>query len=337
MTIHSIDTATQRVRQFSESFEKIRDEINKVIVGQSDVVEGVLTALMVGGHVLIEGVPGLGKTMLVSTLSKVVNLQFNRIQFTPDMMPADIVGSSVLTDDGSGKHTLTFQQGPIVSNLVLADEINRATPKTQSALLEVMQEKQLTAGRTTLKMPDPFCVMATQNPVDQEGTYPLPEAQLDRFLFKLIVGYPSESDYHTIIDRTTSNTTIDVQAVISATELLQLRQTVREIPVPSVAKTFAIRLVMASQPGSDYATDMVNQYVSLGASPRGIQSLMLAAKVKALLNNRFAVSCDDVESIVLPVLRHRITVNFKAQASAITTDAIIRDILSHVARPNSMS
>ena len=335
MTLHSIDAATQRVRQFSETFEIIRNEINKMIVGQQDVVDGVLTALMVGGHVLIEGVPGLGKTMLVSTLSQVVNLQFNRIQFTPDMMPADIVGSSVLMDDGSGKHTLTFQEGPIVSNLVLADEINRATPKTQSALLEVMQEKQLTAGHRTIKMPDPFCVMATQNPVDQEGTYPLPEAQLDRFLFKLIVGYPTESDYHTIIDRTTSNAKIEIQPKTSAETLRELRQTVRDIPVPSAAKTYAIRLVMASQPGSEYATGMVNEYVSLGASPRGIQSLMLAAKVKARLTNRFAVSCDDVESVVLQVLRHRIACNFKAQASGISADAIINDILARLPRPDT--
>ena len=335
MTLRSIDAATQRVRQFSETFEIIRNEINKMIVGQQDVVDGVLTALMVGGHVLIEGVPGLGKTMLVSTLSQVVNLQFNRIQFTPDMMPADIVGSSVLMDDGSGKHTLTFQEGPIVSNLVLADEINRATPKTQSALLEVMQEKQLTAGHRTIKMPDPFCVMATQNPVDQEGTYPLPEAQLDRFLFKLIVGYPTESDYHTIIDRTTSNAKIEIQPKTSAETLRELRQTVRDIPVPSAAKTYAIRLVMASQPGSEYATGMVNEYVSLGASPRGIQSLMLAAKVKALLTNRFAVSCDDVESVVLQVLRHRIACNFKAQASGISADAIINDILARLPRPDT--
>ena len=335
MTLHSIDAATQRVRQFSETFEIIRNEINKMIVGQQDVVDGVLTALMVGGHVLIEGVPGLGKTMLVSTLSQVVNLQFNRIQFTPDMMPADIVGSSVLMDDGSGKHTLTFQEGPIVSNLVLADEINRATPKTQSALLEVMQEKQLTAGHRTIKMPDPFCVMATQNPVDQEGTYPLPEAQLDRFLFKLIVGYPTESDYHTIIDRTTSNAKIEIQPKTSAETLRELRQTVRDIPVPSAAKTYAIRLVMASQPGSEYATGMVNEYVSLGASPRGIQSLMRAAKVKALLTNRFAVSCDDVESVVLQVLRHRIACNFKAQASGISADAIINDILARLPRPDT--
>lgn len=335
MTIQSSNSAAQRVQQFSQTFTCIRDEINKLIVGQQDVVEGVLTALMVGGHVLIEGVPGLGKTLLVSTLSKAVNLQFSRIQFTPDMMPADIVGSTVLNEDQTGKHSLSFQPGPIVSNLVLADEINRATPKTQSALLEVMQEKQLTAGHHTIKMPDPFCVMATQNPVDQEGTYPLPEAQLDRFLFKLKVGYPTESDYHTIIDRTTSNKTIDIHAVTSVDELRELRQTVRDLPVPTVAKTYAIRLVMASQPGSEYATQRVNQNVSLGASPRGIQALMLAAKVKALLDNRFAVSCDDVRAVALPVLRHRITRNFKAQATGVDAEAIIQDIITQVKQPHA--
>lgn len=335
MTIHSIDCATERARHFSETFEKIRNEINKMIVGQKDVVDGVLSALMVGGHVLIEGVPGLGKTMLVNTLSQVVNLQFNRIQFTPDMMPADIVGSAVFTEDANGKHVLSFQEGPIVSNLVLADEINRATPKTQSALLEVMQEKQLTSGHKTIKMPDPFCVMATQNPIDQEGTYPLPEAQLDRFLFKLVVGYPTEADYHTIIDRTTSNTLIVIEAVTSQEELRQLRQTVRDIPVPSVAKTYAIRMVMATQPQSEYATAMVNKYVLLGASPRGIQSLMLAAKVNALLNNRFAVSCEDVKAIALPVLRHRVACNFKAHAANINAESIINDIIKNLAHPNS--
>ena len=336
MTIHSLDSARQSALQFSETFAKIRSEVNKMIVGQHDIVQGVLSALLVGGHVLIEGVPGLGKTMLVSTLSKVVNLQFNRIQFTPDMMPADIVGSTVLSDSPSGGHALTYQQGPIVANLVLADEINRATPKTQSALLEVMQERQLTVGHRTIKMPEPFCVMATQNPVDQEGTYPLPEAQLDRFLFKLVVGYPTEADYHSIIDRTTSNTVIDIQPVSNGAELQQLRQTVRELPVPVAAKTYAIRLVMASQPGSEYATPMVNQYVSLGASPRGIQSLMLAAKVIALLDKRFAVSCEDVHAIALPVLRHRIVCNFKAQASGISADSIIQDILKRIARPNDI-
>ena len=315
--------------------EKLYKEISKVIIGQKNIVEHLFVSLLCQGHILLEGVPGLAKTLLIKTLANAMALEFKRIQFTPDMMPADIVGSSVLMDDGSGKHTLTFQEGPIVSNLVLADEINRATPKTQSALLEVMQEKQLTAGHRTIKMPDPFCVMATQNPVDQEGTYPLPEAQLDRFLFKLIVGYPTESDYHTIIDRTTSNAKIEIQPKTSAETLRELRQTVRDIPVPSAAKTYAIRLVMASQPGSEYATGMVNEYVSLGASPRGIQSLMLAAKVKALLTNRFAVSCDDVESVVLQVLRHRIACNFKAQASGISADAIINDILARLPRPDT--
>ena len=334
-TISTADHAEHSIQFFCETFHAIKTEIGKMIVGQEAVVEGVLTALCAGGHVLLEGVPGLGKTMLVSAISRSVDLPFSRIQFTPDMMPADIQGASVLLENENGGHELTFQPGPIVSNLVLADEINRATPKTQSALLEVMQEKQVTVGKRTVKLDEPFCVMATQNPVDQEGTYPLPEAQLDRFLFKLIVGYPTESDYHTIIDRTTSNAKIEIQPKTSAETLRELRQTVRDIPVPSAAKTYAIRLVMASQPGSEYATGMVNEYVSLGASPRGIQSLMLAAKVKALLTNRFAVSCDDVESVVLQVLRHRIACNFKAQASGISADAIINDILARLPRPDT--
>ncbi|MDN5370745.1 MULTISPECIES: AAA family ATPase [Shewanella] len=331
MQIDAMAVAKAHATEFKQVFEQIHTEVSKMIVGQTDVVSGVLTALMAGGHILLEGVPGLGKTMLVSTISKAVSLDFSRIQFTPDMMPADIVGTTVLTENANGGHELTFQQGPIVSNLVLADEINRATPKTQSALLEVMQEKQITVGRNTLTMPEPFCVMATQNPVDQEGTYPLPEAQLDRFLFKLVVGYPSEQDYHTIIDRTTSGQQIDIESVSDAKTLCRLRQIVRDVPVPEVAKSYAIRLVMATQPGSEYATSKINQFVSLGASPRGIQSLMLAAKVQALLKGRYAVSCDDIRAIALPVLRHRVVCNFQAQAAGITADTLIEDVLANVA------
>ncbi|GGF84406.1 AAA family ATPase [Alteromonas lipolytica] len=308
---------------FCEHFAAIRSEVANMMVGQQAVIDGVLTALCAGGHVLLEGVPGLGKTMLISTISKAVNLPFSRIQFTPDMMPADIQGSSVLSETAGGGHELTFQPGPIMSNLVLADEINRATPKTQSALLEVMQEKQVTVGRKTFKLDEPFCVMATQNPVDQEGTYPLPEAQLDRFLFKLVVGYPTEQDYHTIIDRTTSGEEVVVSPVASGEILNQMRQIVRRMPVSEEAKTFAIRLVMGTQPGSQYATDSVNQYVALGSSPRGIQSLMLAGKVNALLNQRSAVSADDIRAVALPVLRHRMVLNFKAQASAVAADDLI--------------
>ncbi|MDQ1191905.1 MoxR-like ATPase [Brevundimonas vesicularis] len=328
-----VELARRSAAEFKETFIKIRAEVGRMIVGQADVVDGVLTALMAGGHVLLEGVPGLGKTMLVSSISRAIDLPFSRIQFTPDMMPADIVGTTVLTEAEGGGHELTFQQGPIVSNLVLADEINRATPKTQSALLEVMQERQVTVGRRTIKMPEPFCVMATQNPVDQEGTYPLPEAQLDRFLFKLVVGYPSEADYHAIIDRTTSGHDVVLNAVTDAETLQRMRAVVRQVPVTEAAKAYAIRLVMGTQPGSDYAPDSINHSVALGASPRGVQSLMLAAKVQALLDDRFAVSTNDVAAVVMPVLRHRLVMNFHAQANNLSADDLLGDVLVQVKRP----
>ena len=324
----------QEAAAFIAIYRRIHEQVARMIVGQGDVIDGVLTAMMTGGHVLLEGVPGLGKTMLVHSISRAVDLPFSRIQFTPDMMPADIVGTSMLTEAAGGGHELTFQEGPIVANLVLADEINRATPKTQSALLEVMQERQVTVGRRTIRMPEPFCVMATQNPVDQEGTYPLPEAQLDRFLFKLIVGYPSEQEYHAIIDRTTSGATVEIDAVADAATLCRMRDTVRQVPVTEAAKGYAIRLVMATQPGSAYATELVERNVALGASPRGIQGMMLAAKVRCLLDGRFAVACDDVAQVAAPVLRHRLLTNYHAQASGIATDTLIADVLQRVARPN---
>ena len=327
-----VEAAVRDAAEFKHVFSTIRSEVGKMIVGQEGVIDGVLTALMAGGHVLLEGVPGLGKTMLVSSISRAVDLPFSRIQFTPDMMPADIIGTSMLTEAEGGGHVLSFQEGPIVSNLVLADEINRATPKTQSALLEVMQERQVTVGRRTIRMPEPFCVMATQNPVDQEGTYPLPEAQLDRFLFKLIVGYPSEREYHAIIDRTTSGAQIALDPVTDAATLNRLRDVVRQVPVPELAKIYAIRLVMATQPGSDYASDAVSRNVALGASPRGIQGLMLAAKVQALLDGRFAVSTDDLAAVAMSVLRHRVVVNFHAQAANVTADDLIGELL-HTLRP----
>lgn len=326
----TIEAVRQDAAEFRQTFEAIRREVAKMIVGQEGVIDGVLTALMAGGHVLLEGVPGLGKTMLVSSISRAVDLPFSRIQFTPDMMPADIIGTSMLTEAEGGGHVLSFQEGPIVSNLVLADEINRATPKTQSALLEVMQERQVTVGRRTIRMPEPFCVMATQNPVDQEGTYPLPEAQLDRFLFKLIVGYPSEAEYHAIVDRTTSGEQVELRPVTDAETLRRLRGVVREVPVPEIAKAYAIRLVMATQPGSDYATDAINRNVALGASPRGIQGMMLAAKVQALLDGRFAVSTDDLKAVAMSVLRHRVVINFHAQAANLTADDLIGELLASV-------
>ena len=322
---------------FKEVFSKIRAEVNKMMVGQSDVIDGVLTALLAGGHVLLEGVPGLGKTMIVRCISDAVHLGFSRIQFTPDMMPADIQGTMVLTETEGGGHELNFQQGPLISNLILADEINRATPKTQSALLEAMQEKQVTVGSRTIRLDEPYCVMATQNPVEQEGTYPLPEAQLDRFLFKLIVGYPEEHEYGDIVDRTTGSEEVVIDSVATGADILSLREIARSVAVPSDTKSYAIKLVIATQPQSKYAPESVNKYTLLGSSPRGVQGLMLAGKVQALLNDRFAVSTDDVKKIAHDVLRHRLILNFQAQASNVTTDTLIDDILSHVKTPHAVN
>lgn len=334
MNMNEVDAVRHQAAEFRQAYARIREEISRMVVGQADVIDGVLTALMAGGHVLLEGVPGLGKTMLVNSISQALSLSFSRIQFTPDMMPADIVGTTVLTDREGGGHELVFKQGPIVAHLVLADEINRATPKTQSALLEVMQERQITVGGRTLVMPQPFCVMATQNPVDQEGTYPLPEAQLDRFLFKLVVGYPTEQDYHTIIDRTTSAEQIELKAVSDAQSISEMRALVRQVPVSEAAKTYAIRLVMATQPGSAYAPDLVQRHVSLGASPRGVQGLMMAAKVKALLDGRFIVSAVDVERVAADVLRHRLVPKFGARASGVDAEALVTAAVAAVKRPH---
>ena len=255
---NNADTAREAAEKFRATFESIRNQIGHMMVGQEDVIEGVLTSLFAGGHVLLEGVPGLGKTMLIRSLGEAVDLDFSRIQFTQDMMPADIQGTQLLVETEGGGHELKFQEGPLIANLVLADEINRATPKTQSALLEAMQERQVTTGRRTIKLDEPYCVMATQNPVEQEGTYPLPEAQLDRFLMKLVVGYPSEADYAEIVDRTTGNAEIKIEKASNGPEVLALRSVVRSVPVPEHAKTYAIRLVIGTQPHSEYASKLVN-------------------------------------------------------------------------------
>ena len=322
--------AEEQAADFRDTWTAIHAEVGKVIVGQEDVVGGVLTALLAGGHVLLEGVPGLGKTLLVRTLGRAVDLAFSRIQFTPDMMPADIQGTSVLVETEGGGHELRFQEGPLVANLVLADEINRATPKTQSALLEAMQERQITVGRRTISLAEPYCVMATQNPVEQEGTYPLPEAQLDRFLFKLVVGYPGEGEIHAILDRTTGTDEADVKTVKHGDDILALRRVVRGVPVPEAVKAHAVRLVLATQPGSDHAPDAVNTNVMLGSSPRGAQGLLLAGKVRALVDGRFAVSTDDVRGAAKDVLRHRVLVNFQGQSEGVTPDAILDAVLAHV-------
>ena len=328
-------TAKRAATRFRSTYEKIKDEVGRMMVGQDDVVDGVLTALFAGGHVLLEGVPGLGKTMLVRCLGEAVRLDFSRIQFTPDMMPADIQGTSVLVESEEGELDVEFQQGPLVANLVLADEINRATPKTQSALLEAMQERQLSVGTRTIQLEEPFCVMATQNPVEQEGTYPLPEAQLDRFLFKLVVGYPEEAEYHTILERTIAGHDPDIKPVAKGADVVKLRKTVREVPVPEHVQSWAVRLVMGTQPGGPYAPALVNDNVSLGASPRGAQALLLAGKVKALLAGRFAVATDDVRAVAHACLRHRVMVNFQGQADGVTPDAIVDAVLENVPEPHA--
>ena len=327
-------SAEQAAERFRTVHDRIKGEVSRVIVGQERVIESVLAALVVGGHVMLEGVPGLGKTMLVRTLGEAVDIDFSRIQFTPDMMPADILGTSILVDTEGGGHEVRFQQGPLVANLVLADEINRATPKTQSALLEAMQERQISVGNRTIKLEEPYCVMSTQNPVEQEGTYPLPEAQLDRFLFKVLLGYPEISEYKEILDRTTGVEAVKVEVVSSGPEIIQMREVVRSVPVPEHVQMDAIHLVVATQPDSEYAPAIVNDTVSLGSSPRGAQGLMLAGKVRALLAGRFAVNSEDVRDSVPDVLRHRVFINFQGQADGITPDTVLKTVLDHVRPPH---
>ena len=329
--------AAEQAQRFRVIFERVRSELAKVVVGQQAVVDGVLTALATGGHVLLEGVPGIGKTLLVRTLGEALTLDFSRIQFTPDLMPADIQGTMVLVEKEGGGHELQFQQGPLIANLVLADEINRATPKTQSALLEAMQEKQISIGERVIKLDEPYCVMATQNPVEQEGTYPLPEAQLDRFLLKLLVSYPQEDEYASIIDRTTGANDPVATQVATPEDIREMGNIAREVAVPEATKTYVVRLIMATQPGSEYAPEIVNDNVSVGSSPRGAQALILTGKVQALLNDRYAVSTDDIKRVLFDATRHRLVLNFRAQANRVTADDILKEVLESVAVPHSVS
>lgn len=333
-TVPDSQVAEREAQEFREVHSKIKAEVQRFIVGQEGVIDAALTALMAGGHVMLEGVPGLGKTMLVRAIGEAVDIKFSRIQFTPDLMPADIQGTNVLVEEEGGGHELRFQQGPLVSNLVLADEINRATPRTQSALLEAMQEKQISVANRVIKLEEPYCVMATQNPVEQEGTYPLPEAQLDRFLMKVIVGYPKLEEYDAIVDRTTGASEVSINKVSSGAEIMRFRRIIRSVPVPERAKKYAVRLVVGTQPKSEFACDVVNDAVSLGASPRGVQGLMLAGKVRALLAGRFAVSTDDVRDAALEVLRHRVLVSFHGQAEGVSADDVIRAVVAHVQPPS---
>jgi MoxR-like ATPase len=322
----------QAIESFRAAYTALRDEIGKVIVGQDDIVESTVIALFAGGHVLLEGVPGLGKTLLVRTLSEVLGLSFNRIQFTPDLMPADILGTNIVMEIPGGRREFQFQRGPIFAHLVLADEINRATPKTQSALLEAMQEHQVTAGGEIRKLVEPFFVMATQNPIDQEGTYPLPEAQLDRFFFKVIVGYPSASELSEVLERTTTGGRAQVNKVLDREPLMELMKLVREVPVASHVKDYAVRLVLGTHPKTETAAPIASQYLRFGSSPRGGQTLLLAGKVRALTHGRFNVSYDDIEAVAAPALRHRLILNFEAEAEGITTDHIITQVLKDVPR-----
>jgi MoxR-like ATPase len=326
-----MSTETQ-IQSFRDSYAALRAEIGKVIVGHEGIVEGTLIALFAGGHVLLEGVPGLGKTLLVRTLSEVLDLSFSRIQFTPDLMPADILGTNIVKEVPGGRREFQFQRGPIFAHLVLADEINRATPKTQSALLEAMQEHQVTAGGELRRLNEPFFVMATQNPIDQEGTYPLPEAQLDRFFFKILVGYPSAEELSEVLTRTTTGAKAQVDKVLNRESLIELMNLVREVPVASHVKDYAVRLILATHPRTETAAPISTQYLRFGSSPRGGQTLMLAGKVRALIQGRFNVSFDDIEAVAAPAMRHRLIPNFEAEAEGVTTDHIIAQILKDVPR-----
>ncbi len=323
----------QQVVTFQEQFRKVKDEVSKVIVGYGEIIDGVIMSLLASGHVLLEGVPGLGKTKLVSTLSDVMRLKFSRIQFTPDLMPADITGTNMVHEDAMGEKFLDFQPGPIFSNILLADEVNRATPKTQSALLEAMEEGSVTVGKVTHKLEAPFFVLATQNPLEMEGTYPLPEAQLDRFFMKLKVGYPTVESLHTIMNRTTKVQEPQVERVLGQGEVLEMRKTVRAVPIARPVQDYAIRITMATHPAPPYANPLTMKYIRYGSSPRGAQALVIGGKIHALLNNRLHVSAADIRAVAYGALRHRALLNFEGEAERIDTDTVIKAILEGTPEP----
>jgi MoxR-like ATPase len=324
----------QQVISFQEQFKRVKEEVSKVIVGYGEIIDGVIMSLLASGHVLLEGVPGLGKTKLVSTLSDVMRLKFSRIQFTPDLMPADITGTNMVHEDAAGEKFLEFQPGPIFSNIVLADEVNRATPKTQSALLEAMEERTVTVGKTTHSLDAPFFVLATQNPLEMEGTYPLPEAQLDRFFMKLKVDYPTVDSLHTIMNRTTTAQEPKVDRVLGQGEVIEMRKTVRAVPIARPVQDYAIRITLATHPQPPYAHALTMKYVRYGSSPRGAQSLVIGGKIRALLNNRVHVSCEDIRAVAYGALRHRILLSFEGEAERIDTDSVIKGILENTPEPS---
>jgi MoxR-like ATPase len=330
MTTTTTAPAEQQLDTFRERFSRITREVARRIVGHDDIVASTVTSLLAGGHVLLEGIPGVGKTSIVHTLADVLHLKFSRIQFTPDLMPADIVGTTVVQEHTGGGMAFDFQPGPIFANVVLADEINRATPKTQSALLEAMQEQSVSVGRTTYQLESPFFVLATQNPLEMEGTYPLPEAQLDRFFFKLKVGYPPEDAMHDILERTTQTGTPEVSRVLDAEEILQMRAVARAVPIAKPVQGYAIRLTLGTHPHSPYSTPLVKKYVRYGASPRAAQALVLAGKIHALTRGQAFVSAEDIRAVALPALRHRVLLNFEGEAEQVNTDNIVNELLNGV-------
>lgn len=318
---------TTKPEFIGESFRRISDELSKVIVGHQTLIQDIFICLVCGGHALIEGVPGLGKTLIVKSISQVLDLKYSRIQFTPDLMPADILGTNILMQDENGNRYFEFQKGPIFSQVILADEINRATPKTQSALLEAMQESKVTVFGTEHLLDPPFIVLATQNPLEMEGTYPLPEAQLDRFFFKLKVEFPNPAQLNEIIDKTTEEDQPELHKLIDGRSILEIRRLVKQVPTASHVKDYAIRLVLSTHPHERFSTAMTKKYVRIGSSPRGVQSLVLASKVRALLQGRFNTAFEDIKEVAKPSLRHRIIVNFRAEAEGVEAEDIIDDVL----------
>lgn len=322
--------AIEKAESIKKNFDIITGELSKVIVGQTELIQDLLICLLCGGHALIEGVPGLGKTLIVKTLSQVLDLKYSRIQFTPDLMPADILGTNIMNEDEKGHRYFEFYKGPIFGQIILADEINRATPKTQSALLEAMQEGSITVFGNKYLLEPPFIVLATQNPIEMEGTYPLPEAQIDRFFFKLKIEYPTSDQLNEIIEKTTEDYEPKVNKVIDTDTILEMKTLVKQVPMAGHVKDYAIRLVLASHPNGQYSIEMVKQYVRFGSSPRGVQGLVMAGKVKALLEGRYNAAYEDIRKVARPALRHRVLLNLRGEAEGINEDDIIEDILKRV-------